>query len=73
MRELASHKEERLAEIYHRTWPNGLTLLAEEMPEVRTAAFTMLVPAGHIYDPARGPGHGQRAVGVDPARCRQPR
>ena len=56
MRELASHKEERLSEIYHRTWPNGLTLLVEEMPEVRTAAFTMLVPAGHIYDPPEGLG-----------------
>ncbi|GBD36612.1 putative zinc protease [bacterium HR36] len=40
-----------MAENYQTTWANGLTLLVEEMPEVRTAAFALLVPAGHIYDP----------------------
>ncbi|MCS7167798.1 MAG: pitrilysin family protein [Gemmatales bacterium] len=40
-----------MAEVYHTTWPNGLTLLVEEMPEVRTAALSIWVPAGHVYDP----------------------
>jgi predicted Zn-dependent peptidase len=35
---------------------NGLTLLLEPMPDVQSAAFTMLVPAGSIYDPAKGNG-----------------
>ncbi len=30
---------------------NGLTLVMERMPEVRSAAFSMLIPAGNIYDP----------------------
>ncbi|QDU45026.1 Peptidase M16 inactive domain protein [Symmachiella dynata] len=31
--------------------PNGLTLVMERMPDVRSAAFSMLIPAGNIYDP----------------------
>ena len=38
-------------EIYHYTFPNGLTLLAEHMPHVRSAAFNFLIPAGCAYDP----------------------
>lgn len=30
---------------------NGLTLVVERMPDVRSAAFSMLIPAGNIYDP----------------------
>ncbi|HID22815.1 MAG TPA: insulinase family protein, partial [Planctomycetaceae bacterium] len=30
---------------------NGLTLVVESMPAVRSAAFSLLVPAGSIYDP----------------------
>ncbi len=30
---------------------NGLTLVMERMPDVRSAAFSMLIPAGNIYDP----------------------
>jgi predicted Zn-dependent peptidase len=34
------------------TFPNGLTLLAERMPGVQSAAMTFLVPAGSSTDPA---------------------
>jgi predicted Zn-dependent peptidase len=37
--------------IYTHTFPNGLTLLAERMPHVRSAAFQFLVPAGAANDP----------------------
>ncbi|MBC8290823.1 MAG: insulinase family protein [Planctomycetes bacterium] len=30
---------------------NGLMLIVEEMPDVQSAAFSMLIPAGCIYDP----------------------
>jgi len=33
------------------TFPNGLTLLAERMEHVRSAALNFLVPAGCVYDP----------------------
>jgi predicted Zn-dependent peptidase len=35
-------------------FPNGLVLLAEVMPDVRSAAFTMLLPAGVAYEGADG-------------------
>jgi predicted Zn-dependent peptidase len=38
-------------EIYHHTFTNGLTLLAERMEHVRSAAVNFLVPAGCVYDP----------------------
>ncbi len=38
-------------EIYHHTFPNGLTLLLERMDHVRSAAVNFLVPAGCVYDP----------------------
>ncbi len=37
--------------IYHHTFANGFTLLAERMDHVRSAAFYFLVPAGCIHDP----------------------
>jgi predicted Zn-dependent peptidase len=40
-------------EVYHHTFANGLTLLAERMSEVRSAALNFLVPAGCVYDPPR--------------------
>jgi len=43
-------------EIYSHVLPNGLTLLAERMPHVRSAAFNMMVPAGAITDPADASG-----------------
>jgi predicted Zn-dependent peptidase len=36
--------------------PNGLTLLLEPMDDVQSAAFTILVPAGSIYDPPAANG-----------------
>jgi len=40
------------ATIHRQTYPNGLVLLAETMPGVQSAAFSMLLPAGAAYDPA---------------------
>src|SRR5262245_45653610 len=36
---------------YQHTFPNGLTLLLEPMPHVRSAGFSFLVPAGCRHDP----------------------
>jgi predicted Zn-dependent peptidase len=38
-------------EVYQQTFSNGLTLLAERMDHVRSAALNFLVPAGCVYDP----------------------
>jgi predicted Zn-dependent peptidase len=38
-------------EVHHHTFANGLTLLAEYMEHVRSAAVNFLVPAGCVYDP----------------------
>ncbi len=38
-------------EVFHHVFDNGLTLLAERMDHVRSAAFNFLVPAGCVYDP----------------------
>jgi predicted Zn-dependent peptidase len=43
-------------EVYHHTFDNGLTLLAERMEHVRSAALNFLVPAGCVFDPPRHPG-----------------
>jgi predicted Zn-dependent peptidase len=43
-------------EVFHHTFPNGLTLLAEPMDYVRSAAMNFLVPAGCAFDPRRHPG-----------------
>jgi predicted Zn-dependent peptidase len=42
--------------ILSHTFPNGLTLVAEPMDWLQSAAFTFLVPAGSIYDPPRRGG-----------------
>jgi predicted Zn-dependent peptidase len=39
-------------EVYQHTFANGLTLLAERMAHVRSAALNFLVPAGCAYDPS---------------------
>jgi predicted Zn-dependent peptidase len=39
------------AEIHQHTFGNGLTLLAERMDHVRSAALNFLVPSGCVYDP----------------------
>src|ERR1700758_4873226 len=38
-------------DVYQHTFANGLTLLAERMEHVRSAALNFLVPAGCVYDP----------------------
>lgn len=38
-------------EISQTTLKNGLTVLVETMPAVQSAAFSLLVPAGCVYDP----------------------
>ncbi len=37
-------------EVFQHSLPNGLTLLAEPMPHVRSAALNFLMPAGCVYD-----------------------
>lgn len=37
--------------VHHHTLSNGMILLAERMPHVRSAALNFLVPAGCAYDP----------------------
>src|SRR4051812_20879291 len=37
-------------------FPNGLVLVAETMPSVQSAAFSLLLPAGAAYEPADGGG-----------------
>jgi predicted Zn-dependent peptidase len=39
-------------QVYDHTFPNGLTLLAERMEHVRSAALSFLVPAGCAHDPS---------------------
>src|SRR6476646_10538744 len=43
-------------EIHQHTFPNGLTLLAERMEHVRSAALNFLVPGGCAYDPPESLG-----------------
>jgi predicted Zn-dependent peptidase len=38
--------------IHHHVFPNGLALVAESMPAVQSGAFTLLLPAGAVYEPA---------------------
>jgi predicted Zn-dependent peptidase len=38
--------------MYQHTFPNGLTLLAEQMDHVRSATFFILVPAGFTHEPS---------------------
>lgn len=40
-----------LQEIYSHTFENGLTLVADRMTSVRSAAFNFLIPAGAMYEP----------------------
>src|ERR1700683_1842926 len=42
--------------IYQHHFDNGMTLLAERMDHVRSAALNFLVPAGGVYDPPPQPG-----------------
>src|SRR3954452_10118904 len=42
--------------IYQHEFKNGLILVAETMPSVQSAAFSLLLPAGAAYEPADGGG-----------------
>jgi predicted Zn-dependent peptidase len=42
--------------IHQHTYANGLVLVAEPMPSVRSAAFTLLLPSGAVYEPAEQAG-----------------
>jgi predicted Zn-dependent peptidase len=42
--------------IFQHEFPNGLVLVAETMPSVQSAAFTLLLPAGAAYEPGDGSG-----------------
>ena len=44
------------AQVKRHTFPNGLVLVAETMPGVQSAAFSLLMPAGAAYEPDRGGG-----------------
>lgn len=39
-----------VSSILTETLPNGLTILVEEMPDVRSASFSLMVPAGSLYE-----------------------
>jgi predicted Zn-dependent peptidase len=39
-------------QLFHHTFPNGLTLLAERMPHVRSATMYFSIPAGFTYEPS---------------------
>jgi predicted Zn-dependent peptidase len=41
---------------YEHVFPNGLVLLAENMPAMQSAAMSLLVPAGSCTDPAKAGG-----------------
>ena len=46
--------------VHTHQFENGLMLIVEEMPDVQSAAFSMLIPAGCVYDP---PGqHGAASM-----------
>jgi predicted Zn-dependent peptidase len=47
-----------MQQIYSHRFPNGLTLVAEPMPWLESAAFAMLVPAGCMYEPENRGGLG---------------
>ncbi len=44
---------------------NGLVLLAESMPGVQSAAFTLLLPAGAAYEADGSRRRGDDGRGVD--------
>jgi predicted Zn-dependent peptidase len=46
------------AAVFSHTLANGMTLLAERMDHVRSAAVNFLIPAGCVYDPPKWAGIG---------------
>ena len=73
--------------IYTSVLPNGLTLVAERIPGVRSASFLILLPAGAVTDPIgqegaatvlegmvyRGAGERETTRPSAPRRSDQPR
>jgi len=53
-----------IATIHQHEFPNGLVLVAEEMPGVQSASFTLLIPAGAAYEAAEGLSAGSGAAGM---------
>jgi predicted Zn-dependent peptidase len=51
-------------ELYQHTFANGLTLLAERLPHVRSAAVHFNLPAGCGYDPTDRTGLANLVVGL---------
>jgi predicted Zn-dependent peptidase len=43
-------------DLHQHEFPNGLVLIAERMPALRSAAFTLLVPSGAAFEPPGRPG-----------------
>ena len=58
VRYLTFHEELVPQQVNQHRFANGLTLLAERMDHVRSAAFNFLVPAGCVYDPPELAGIG---------------
>ncbi len=61
-----ARRPEISAGVVAHTYANGLTLLLETMPDVRSVAFSLMVPAGSAYDTPRRAGRG------DPVRLDLP-
>jgi predicted Zn-dependent peptidase len=55
---LCSFEDTVPQQVHQHTYANGLTLLAERMEHVRSAAMYFLVPAGCAFDPPEHPGVG---------------
>ncbi|WP_240906993.1 M16 family metallopeptidase [Paludisphaera rhizosphaerae] len=52
------------ATIQQHEYPNGLVLVAEAMPGVQSASFTLLIPAGAAYEAAEGLNAGGGAAAM---------
>ncbi|MDR3620278.1 MAG: pitrilysin family protein [Paludisphaera borealis] len=53
-----------IATIQQHEYPNGLVLVAEEMPGVQSASFTLLIPAGAAFEAAEGLHVGGGSAGM---------
>ena len=61
------------APILSHVFPNGLVLLAQPMDWLQSAAFSFLVPAGCVYEPASAAGTGLACLRNDAPRGRPAR
>ena len=53
-------------DIHQTTLGNGLTVLVETMPSVKSAAFSLLIPAGSAYDPLGQNGTANAMISGSP-------